>query len=287
MNGMAQDKSSPSSRRAVTELCDGLTLRVPVMQAPLGRCDGPRLAAAVSQAGALGCFSIHGAEPQVVRRRLGHIRRLTCRPVLVAFTAQWEKDEMVGECLSAGFRHFQVFWWNGPRLAGRIHDGGGVVFWQVGSVDEAQDALEYGADVLVAQGTEAGGQVRTPQSLETLVRDLRALTNEVPSIAGGGLADKRDVARVVAWGASAALMGTRFLLSEESAAASDCKARLLRTDTEGLTLDTRIVGDWPCAPRRRLVTTRNIDCPDLYAGSGLSRIHSLLPAAEIVRSLAP
>lgn len=284
-----RDNNLPSSReRSRWNLCDGVTLRVPVMQAPLGACDGPRLAAAVSRAGALGCLSVHGAEPEVVRRRLQRIRVLTPRPVLVAFTAPWEKDAVLDECLAAGFRHFQVFWWNGPRHATRIHAGGGVVFWQVGSVEQARDAREGGADVLVVQGTEAGGQVRSPHTLEQLVRSIsEEIEGALPFVAGGGLADRQDVARVLAWGASAAMLGTRFLLSEEAASEPRYKTRLLRADSSDLTLDRRIIGDWPCAPRRRLLTVPDEDVPDLFAGSGLSRMYRVLPAADIIRALAP
>jgi nitronate monooxygenase len=277
-----------SNRRPVWSLCDGITLRVPVVQGVLGSCDGPRLAAAVSRAGALGTLTLHGTEPDAAQRRLARVRRLTLRPILIAFTAQWEKEAVRDNCLAAGHRHFQVFWWNGPRHAPRIHEQGGVVFWQVGSVEQAYDALECGADVLVAQGTEAGGQVRGPHPLAELVPLLReAVGEKVPIVAGGGLADRCDVAKTLAFGANAALLGTRFLLSEEANAAPNNKSRLLRAETNDLTLDLRFIGDWPCAPRRRLVLSRDEDTPALFAGKGLSRIKTLLPAAEIVRSLAP
>jgi nitronate monooxygenase len=95
------------------------------------------------------------------------------------------------------------------------------------------------------------------------------------------------VAAVLDAGASAALLGTRFLLSDEANARPYYKARLLRARTDDLLLDTRLIGDWPCAPRRRLVTALDEDVPALFAGQGVSRMREMLPAAEIVRLLTP
>lgn len=273
-------------RRVNWSLSD-LLLRVPVVQAPLGSCDGPRLAGAVSRAGALGCLTVHATPVDRLKLNLKRLRAITSRPVLVALTAPWDRDEVMETCLAAGIRHFQVFWWNGPRQSPRIRAAGGQVFWQVGSVPQALDALEVGADVLVAQGTEAGGQVRSPHPLRQLLTDiLMASEEKVPVVAGGGLADAADVRKVLAWGASAALLGTRFLMSSEARSSARHKSRLAHASTEDLVLDPRLIGDWPCAPRRRLITARNEDCASLFAGCGLSRIHNILPVAEIVNNLA-
>ena len=276
------------NQRTHWPLDDSLTLRVPVVQAPLGTCDGPRLAGAVSRAGGLGCLTVHATPTRVLKARLARIRQITHRPVLLAFTAQWERDEVLETCLDAGFRHFQVFWWNGPRQTHRIHAAGGTVLWQVGTTAQAYEAAEAGADILVAQGTDAGGQVRSPHSLYELLREIQAqMERKLPIVAGGGLADARDVRNVLAAGASAALLGTRFLVSEEARSHSRCKMRLAQAHTEDLILDPRMVGDWPCAPRRLLPTTRGEDTPALFAGRGLSRINQVLSAAEIVRRLKP
>lgn len=265
----------------------GLPPIFPVMQAPLGSCDGPRLAAAVSRAGGLGTLSVHAPDPASLRRQLHQIRAITPRPLLLAFTAQWERDAVLDTAIAEGVRLFQVFWWNGPRLAPRIRRLGGTVFWQVGTKMEARDAIEAGASVLIAQGTEAGGQVRSPRPVLELVRELRDdFGSDIPIVAGGGFADASDVQTALAAGANAAFFGTRFLLSEEANASSRDKARLLKAQQSDLRLDTRLTGDWPCSPRRRLYTQTDEDRPSLYAGLGVGRIRTLLSAADIVRSLA-
>lgn len=261
---------------------------VPVVQAVLGGCDGPRLAAAVSRAGGLGTLTVHNPDAAALRRQLRQIRAVTPRPVLLAFTAQWERDAVLDTAVAQGARLFQVFWWNGPRLAPRILRAVGTVFWQVGTPAEARDAVETGASVLVAQGTGAGGQVRSPRPVLELVRELRAeFGAAIPIIAGGGLADANDARAVLEAGANAALFGTRFLLSEESDAAPRDKARLLKADPSDLRLDTRLTGDWPCCPRRRLYTPSDEDRPSLFAGMGIGRMRSVMPAAQIVRALTP
>ncbi|MBB6049013.1 nitronate monooxygenase [Armatimonas rosea] len=264
-----------------------LPLVAPIVQAPLGVCDGPRLAAAVSRAGGLGTLTFCAPSVEVTRVRLARLRTLTHRPVLLAFTAEWEKEQVLELCLEQGFRHFQVFWWNGPRLIRRIHAGGGVALWQVGTDGQVEEALHHGADGLVLQGTEAGGQVRSPHTLDDFIPRVRTSVGPAfPLVAGGGLATRSDVQAALARGADAALLGTRFLLTEEALAPRVHKYRLLRAQSHQLELDTRLVGQWPCSPRRRLPTATLPDTPSLYAGEGLSRMHELPTAAAVVRRLS-
>ncbi|MBC8104024.1 MAG: nitronate monooxygenase [Cytophagales bacterium] len=276
-----------NSPRPIT-LCHGVTLHAPLVQADLGPCDGPGLAAEVSRAGALGSLTVHALDCGTLRRRLARIRKRTSRPVLAAFTAPYESDGILETAFEGGIRHIQVFWWNGPRLAPRIEALGGTVFWQVGTGDQIREALDTGAKVLVAPGRAAGGQVRTSLSLQEMIAMVREMAEPgVSLVAGGGLATRDDVAQVLEWGADAALLGTRFLLSHESLCPAQYKARLLRASERELVLDTRVIGDWPCAPRRRIMTASGEDVPYLYAGRGIGKIRTLRAAAEIVRAMTP
>lgn len=286
MNGLSLSDVIPFSARD-WPVGPSLRLSVPIVQAPLGTVSaGWRLCSEVSRAGGLGCLTTHAPDPAALSRILDRIRLNTPRPVSVAFTGEWESEAVLETCLDKGFRHIYTFWWNGARLAPRIRRAGGTVLWQVGSVREAQTAVEAGADVLVLMGSEAGGQVRTPLSLSDLMKKVRATFPDVPFVAGGGLADRQDMARVVAGGASAAIMGTRFLLSDEADATPSEKRRVLRANVADLSLDTRRVGQWPCAPRRRLAVPFYVpDVPGLYAGLGVGKIKSILPARDIVWSL--
>jgi nitronate monooxygenase len=260
-------------------------LRYPVVQASMADCDGVRLAAAVSKAGGLGTLSLAAPTQIVTKIRLERLRALTQRAVLLALTAEWEHESILECCLTQGFRHFQVFWWNGPRLAERIHAAGGQFFWQIGTLGQLQDALAHRADGVVVVGTAAGGPVRSPNALLEFVARVRQQTT-LPIIAGGGLGDRSDTNAVLAAGADAALFGTRFLLSEEATAPLRHKRRLLIASSEDLLLDPRLIGEWPCDPRRRLPTETEPDAISLYAGLGLGKINQILPAAEIVRRLS-
>jgi nitronate monooxygenase len=203
-------------------------------------------------------------------------------------TTAFEPETVLEACFAHGVRLFYVFWWNGPRLAPRIRRLGGRVFWQVGTPDEACEAADAGADVLVAQGREAGGQVRGPIRLAELLPEVQRAAAHLPVVATGGLADRADVARVLASGACAAMLGTRFVATRESRAAPTYKARLVRARVRDLYLDARPdVGEWPCAPCRRVRSAFGDNGPAWYAGLGVERIWSIPPAAHLVRTLDP
>ena len=105
-----------------------------------------------------------------------------------------------------------------PRpYAGRIQRAGAILILQVTTLDEARRAVDLGADVIVAQGTESGGHGaqygRSTLPFVPVVVDLAAPT---PVLAAGGIADGRGVAAVLALGAAGALLGTRFQATRES-----------------------------------------------------------------------
>ena len=270
------------------ELLPGLFIEKPIVQATIGECDSPELAAAVSDAGGLGSLSLHAPPLPVAEARLRALSALTTSPVLIAFTGPWEPESILDACLTRGFRYFHVFWWNASRLIPRIHAAGGFALQQVGTLPQAVEALERGADGLIGQATGAGGPVRSPITLETLVPALRdRIGPDFPLIAGGGLATADDVRATLGLGADAALLGTRFLLSDEAFAPTADKQRQIASSTCDLVLDTRLIGDWPCSPRRRLKTEDDCDTHSLYAGLGIDAMSEILPAREIVEKLSP
>jgi enoyl-[acyl-carrier protein] reductase II len=128
------------------------------------------------------------------------------------------------------------------------------VFHQVGSVAEAQRAAAVGVDVIIAQGVEAGGHVAGEVSTLALVPLVVDAVAPRPVAAAGGIADARGVVAVLALGAQAAVLGTRFLASAESRAHPRYKQRLLEAG-EGDTVRTTLFGHgWPNAPHRTLRT---------------------------------
>jgi nitronate monooxygenase len=203
-----------------------------------GGIAGHELAAAVSEAGGLGTIGL--LPPPQLRRELDRARALTAKPVAVnviqalSRPAHWEV---------ARDADLVVTFWGPPRRRTArtwLH--------QCGSVEEARAAHAAGADGVIAQGVEAGGHVRgeTP-ALELLERTRAALPDGFPVLVAGGIADASDVAQALDAGAAAAVLGTRYLLTEESGAHPDYKQRV----REGSgTLLTQLFGaGWPGAHR--------------------------------------
>jgi len=127
------------------------------------------------------------------------------------------------------------------------------VLHTVGSAAEARRAADAGVDVIVAQGWEAGGHVWGGIATLPLVPAVVDAVAPVPVIAAGGIGDARGVAAVLALGAQAAWLGTRFLLAREAPVHEDYRRRLIaaaETDAQWYA-DLFEVG-WPDAPHRAL-----------------------------------
>jgi nitronate monooxygenase len=222
-------------------LLERLGVGRPVVQAGMGGgIAAHELAAAVSAAGGLGTIGIF--DPGDLRHELEAARRLTDRPIAVnillpfARPGHWE--------VAADADVVTTFWGRisrPPRARCWIH--------QCGSVEEAREAHAAGADAVIAQGVEAGGHVRgTTPALELLERVRAELPDDFPVLVAGGIATREDVARVVEHGGEAAVLGTRFVMSDESRAHPVYKDRL-RSAHE--TLLTELFGlGWPDAPHR-------------------------------------
>lgn len=225
---------------AAVGLLDRIGVELPLFQAGMGGgIAGHELAAAVSAAGGLGTIGI--LDPPALREEIKAARRLTEKPVavnlLLPFSgrAHWhaaaEADVVV------------TFWGTPARRTDRV--------WihQCGSVEEAVEAHSAGADAVIAQGAEAGGHVRgSLPLLELLERVRAALPADYSVLAAGGVAEAEDVRRALDAGAVAVVVGTRFLLSEESRASREYKRRLLAANK---TVLTELFGTgWPNAPHR-------------------------------------
>jgi NAD(P)H-dependent flavin oxidoreductase YrpB (nitropropane dioxygenase family) len=198
------------------------------------------LAAAVSEAGGLG--TIGTLPPRALERELSAARARTSRPIAVNLI-----QPLVGK------RHWEVATaadvivthWGTPRRR-----AAGTWIHQCGSVAEARAAHLAGADAVIVQGVEAGGHTRAGLAARELLERVRAeLPAAYPVLVAGGLADAADVRAVLEAGAAAAVLGTRFLMTEESRAHPGYKSRLV----EGReTLLTDLFGfGWP-APHRVL-----------------------------------
>src|SRR4051812_27657843 len=195
-----------------------LGLEHPIVQAGMGGgVARHELAATVSEAGGLGTIGLLPAPALATELRAA--RERTTRPVAVNLLLPFARRDHWAVAARADV---VVTFWGRPRR--RVP---GTWLHQVGSVREALTAQRAGADGVIVQGVEAGGHVRgTHPGLVLLEQARRALPEDYPFLLAGGLVDATDVEEALAAGADAAVLGTRFLMSDESRAHPGYKRRV-------------------------------------------------------------
>ncbi|MGQ0798164.1 MAG: NAD(P)H-dependent flavin oxidoreductase [Methanobacteriota archaeon] len=236
---------------------------VPLQQAGMGKLASPRLAAAVAEAGGLGMVSgIAGAPPEYVAKALDGIRRETSGAYGANFIVAFVRDDATGkldpdfakvlETAAARSRVVEFFYADpDPALVETAHAGGALVSWQVGSRDEAVAAEQVGCDLIVAQGTEAGGHVRGSTGLLALLGEVIP-SAKVSVVAAGGIGTGRAMAAALAAGASAVRVGTRFVAAEEAGTHPAYVGKLIAAEAKDTILTEAFSANWPNAPHRVL-----------------------------------
>ena len=291
----------------------------------MGPVSSPDLAVAVADAGGVGTVSTLGVPSEAFVRGLDDMRRRTSG-VLSANVLLADTGEDAIVLAAERVQLVDFFWFDpSPRLVELVHRAGALVGWQVGSVAEARAAAAAGCDVVIAQGSEAGGHVRGDRPLLPLLHEVLDAV-PVPVLAAGGIADARTFAAVMAAGADGVRIGTRFIASSESAAhqaykqaivdaAGDCtvigdtfardcplcatrpRHRVLRSAADrAATIDGDIVGTLT-VNGRQLPIPRGAGLPPttavegdvaamaLYAGAGAGAVPNIRPAAEVISDL--
>ncbi len=232
-----------------TAVCELLGIDHPIVEAPMSA--DPRLPAAVSNAGGLGSLGLSWSDDagDVVRETVA----LTDRPFAGNFVLTSDQRRRVDQGLSAGLQIVSFILGDPQSYIDLVHDAGGLVMHTVGSAEEARRAVGCGVDIVVAQGWEAGGHVGSGVATLPLVPAVVDAVAPAPVIAAGGIGDARGVAAVLALGAQAALLGTRFLLADEMPIHEEYRRRLIaaaETDAEWYA-NLYEVG-WPDAPHRAI-----------------------------------
>jgi NAD(P)H-dependent flavin oxidoreductase YrpB (nitropropane dioxygenase family) len=229
------------------DLLDRLSLDVPVGQAGMGGgLAGPELAAAVAAAGGLGTLGL--ASPDELRESISRVRAdAPGRSVAVNLLTPFLRRSHISVCVRAGVEVAVVAFGGDRELVDELSDAGVFVFVMVGTERQARRAVAWGADGLIAQGSEAGGHLSgTTVALEFLPRAL-AVADGRPVLLAGGIATSADTDAALAAGASGVIAGTRFLLTHESRAHPEYQRRILAADR---TIRTTLFGlSWP-APHR-------------------------------------
>ena len=198
-----------------TPLCDLLGIDHPIIQAGMGPATSASLAAAVSNAGALGTIASFTRPAQDFRRQVDMMRDLTSRPFALNHALTLLDEESFEVSLTARPKLISFALADPGDYVRRAHDAGALVMHQVTTVAQARQAAERGADIIVAQGGEAGGYGGNIATL-VLVPQVVDAVRPIPVVAAGGIFDGRGLAAALVLGAVGANIGTRFLASREA-----------------------------------------------------------------------
>ncbi len=242
------EASDPGAVR--TPLTGLLGIRYPVVQAAMGYVSGPRLTAAVSDAGGLGLIASATMSLAELEKAIEETAGRTPRPFGVNLRADApdaaERARLIvtRRVPVASFAQAPK-----PELIAALKDAGVVTIASVGARRHAEKAAGWGIDAVIATGGEGGGHVgAVPTSL--LVPQVAAAV-DIPVIAAGGFFDGRGLVAALAWGAAGIAMGTRFLLTSDSPVADAVKQVYLSADLDGTVVTRRVDG----VPHRVLRTT--------------------------------
>jgi nitronate monooxygenase len=259
-------------------------LRCPIVQAPTGSVAGPELAAAVSQAGAMGAMALTWTAPEAAAAQVRQVRAATAHPFLVNFALAFPPASLAA-ALAAGAPVVSFSWGDPAPYLPQVRAAGAKVGVQVTNVEGARRAIQQGVDFLVCQGIEAGGHVQSTRPLADLLPCVVEAAGGVPVIAAGGLGDGADIARVLNLGAAAAMLGTRFVATQESRAHPDYKRALLDAKAADTALTVCFDGGWPYAAQRvlrntTLETWEAAGCPPSGIRPGEGDVVGHTPAGE-------
>ncbi len=221
-----------------TPICDTFGIEYPIFLAGMGGVSLAPLVAAVSNAGGLGIMGAASLSPDALREEIKRTRELTDRPFAVDLLAPIA--EMIRPTMEVVFeQNIETF------VAGlavpeefieEMHKRGMKLVVMCGKVRHAQKSEAAGADVVVAQGTEAGGHTGEVGTMALVPQIVDAV--KIPVLAAGGMADGRGLVASLALGAQGAVFGTRFVASEEAQAAPDYQAAIVEAH-EDETIRTR------------------------------------------------
>ena len=221
-----------------TRLCDILQIEHPIISAPMsGGTAAADLAAAVSAAGGFGLIGAnHPSGPDWLRTQIRAVRERTDRPFGVGFISSFPGlDQLVQVAVEERVVAVSHSFADPSPYIEAAHAAGLKVLAQVQTVAQARTAARAGADIIAAQGTEAGGHTGYSGTLP-LVPAVIDVVGPIPVVAAGGIADGRGLAAVLMLGAEGAWIGTRFVASREAGGGDWTKQRLVEAGTDDTVL---------------------------------------------------
>ena len=216
-----------------TRICDLLGIPHPVLLGGMGTATNATLVAAVSNAGGLGTLGTSSFNAAQLDAEIGAIRERTDKPFGVNHLLFQIREDMFAVTLQARPAIAAFAWARKDQelrdYFDRAHNAGCKVMYMAGEVPEAIRAAKAGADVLVAQGTEAGGHVVWMASLPLVPMMVKAVA-PLPVLSAGGIADGRGLAAALALGAEGVLLGTRLMATPEAPIHPNFKEAIVKSD---------------------------------------------------------
>ena len=301
-----------------TALTERFGLEYPIVLAPMGNVSGGRLAAAVSNAGGLGLVGGAYGDPDWMRQELLVAKTEATRPWGVGLITWHATNGTVKFALQYEPDVFMLSFGDPQPYAPTIKAAGCALLCQVQDVEDARAATAAGADVIIAQGTEAGGHGARRATLPLVPAVVDAVA-PTPVLAAGGIVDGRGLAAALMLGAQGVLMGTRFYAATESLGHQGAKERVVAA-TGSDTRRTRVFDvvrqhAWPERYTGRALRNTflerwdgheddleaaldteipafveameegDFDTALVWAGEGVDLISDIAPAAELVRRI--
>ena len=210
-----------------TTLTARLGITHPILSAPMDVIAGARLTAAVSEAGGFGILGGGYGDRAWLEQQTSKLKSCSA-PFGIGFIT-WsmaKQPDVLDIALAAKPRAIMLSFGDPKPFAPRIKAAGALLICQVQTEDMAKQALDAGADVVIAQGTEAGGHGASRTTLDIVPAIVDLAAGRVPVAAAGGIADGRGLAAMMMLGASGVLLGTRFYASIECDGPEECKKRI-------------------------------------------------------------
>jgi enoyl-[acyl-carrier protein] reductase II len=304
-----------------TRLTELLKIDHPVMLAGMGGVSYHQVVAAVSEAGGFGCLGASTMGHEEMVGEIEKVRGLTDKPfgVDLLTAAPQDLQAKVQDIIDGGASVFVAGLGIPAEVVAQCHEQDVIVINMCGKVSHAVRAVEAGCDVVVAQGTEAGGHTGQVATMALVPQVVDAVGAQVPVVAAGGLFDGRGLAAALALGADGIWVGTRFIATPEARAVAGYKDRLLASAEDATTI-TRAYTGKTCRVIRNGYTdefaasggtpepfpgqvlksmgdgANHLGCdsdepgvdPDrefMPAGQGVGAIGALVPAAELVEQM--
>lgn len=294
-----------------------LGIEHPVLLAPMDLVSGGRLAAAVTHAGGLGLIGGGYGDGDWLDREWAQAgnARVGCGFITWSLARQ---PAVLDRALAHRPAAVMLSFGDPAPFAPAIRAAGARLICQVQTLDQARQAAAAGADVIVAQGTEAGGHGQA-RPLFTLLPEIADACPDVPVLAAGGIADGRGFAAALALGAEGVLVGTRFYASQEALGHPEAKQRIVAAEggdtVRQIVFDITRLNRWPAPYTGRVLRNAHIDrwmgredelakdaeaanrvfmaarakgdfdVAAVIAGEACGLIHDIPPAAEIVQRL--